>query len=228
VSFLTDDDPIPKRHVTAPSAVEWPVERWIRLPQILRPPADDAASVMERRRSVRRMQPASLREIVNVIGWVVARSRKSVHHTIPRSKALAASAGGLQAVEPILVPRLGARGFRFDGHSAQLAILRIEHPPKMESFRKQVREMAPHACECHAVIFVANMALAHACYERAESLVLRDAGVLQQTIHIAAEAFRLAALPLGILGRDACSAILPLNGGAEGVGVMLLGRHTVD
>lgn len=228
MSFPTDDDPRPKGHVTAPSAVEWPVERWIRLPQILRPLPDDAASVMERRRSVRRMQAASLREIVNMIGWVVARSCTSVHQTIPRSRALAASAGGLQAVEPILIPRFGARVFRFDGHSARLAILRLADPSMMESFRKRVREMAPHASECHAVVFAANMTLVRACYERADTLVLRDAGVLQQTVHIAAEAFRLAALPLGILGRDACGAILPSGSGVEGVGVMLLGRRPAD
>lgn len=183
---------------------------------------------MERRRSVRRMQAASLREIVNMIGWVVARSCTSVHQTIPRSRALAASAGGLQAVEPILIPRFGARVFRFDGHSARLAILRLADPSMMESFRKRVREMAPHASECHAVVFAANMTLVRACYERADTLVLRDAGVLQQTVHIAAEAFRLAALPLGILGRDACGAILPSGSGVEGVGVMLLGRRPAD
>lgn len=163
-----------------------------------------------------------------MIGWVVARSGASVYQTIPRSRALAASAGGLQAVEPILVPRFGPRVFRFDGHSARLGVLRPAASPIMERFKKRMTEMAPHACECHAIVFAANMTLARACYERAETLVLRDAGVLQQTVHIAAEAFRLAALPLGILGRDACDAIMPPDSGVEGVGVMLLGRHTAD
>lgn len=212
-------------HVTAPPAVEWPTERWIRLPQVLRPPPDDAASVMERRRSARRMDAAPLREIVNMIGWVVARSGASVHQNIPRSKALAASAGGLQVVRPILVPRVGARVLRFDGLSARLAILRVADRDMMEAFRKRVSHMAPHATGCHIVVFAADMALARACYEWADSLALRDAGVLQQTVHLAAEAFRMAALPLGILGREACGAILPPGTQVEGVGVMLVGRH---
>jgi len=163
-----------------------------------------------------------------MIGWVVARSGASVHQAIPRSRALAASAGGLHAVEPILVPRFGPRVFRFDGNSARLAILRSADPSMMNRFRERVKEMAPHASQCHVVVFAADMTLARACYERADTLVLRDAGALQQTVHIAAEAFRLAALPLGILGRDACRAIIPSGGGVEGVGVMLLGRQPAD
>jgi hypothetical protein len=173
---------------------------------------------MESRRSVRRIDAAPLREIVNMIGWVVASSGASVHQKIPRWKVLAASAGGLHVVEPILLSRIGARAFRFDGSSARIAILRVGEPSMMEAFRKRVSEMAPHAAGCHIVVLAADMPLARACYEWADSLVLRDAGALQQTLHLAAEAFRMAALPLGILGREACRAILPSGTGVEGAG----------
>lgn len=228
MSFLTEEEPRPRALVTAPSAVNWPISRWIRLPHILRPPPDDVAVVMERRRSTRRIDPAPLRETVNLIGWVVARSGISVHQNIPRSKALAASAGGLHVVEPILIPGSGARAFRFDGSSTQLAILRVAEPDMMDAFRTRVSQMAPHAVGCHVIVFAAHMPLARACYEWADSLVLRDAGALQQTVHLAAEAFRMAALPLGVLGREVCGAILPSGTGIEGVGAMLIGRPSFD
>jgi hypothetical protein len=224
VSLPTEEEPRPRSQVSAPPAVQWPIGRWIRLPRIVLPPPEDVAVVMERRRSVRRIDPARLREIANMVGWVVARSGASVHENIPRWKSLAASAGGLQVVEPILVPPIGTRAFRFDGSSARLAVLKLADPAMMETFRERVRGMAPRTAGCHIIVFAADMPRARACYEWADSLVLRDAGALLQTIHTAAEAFRMSALPLGILGQEACAAILPAGGGIEAVGAMIVGR----
>jgi hypothetical protein len=228
VSFPTDDEPRPRSSVSAPPRIAWPVVRSIRLPRVVRPPFDDVANVMERRRSVRNIYPAGLREIANMIAWVITPAGVSVCDGIPRSKSLAASSGGLHAVEPILVPPAGSRAFRFDGGSGRMEVLKVNDRQMMAAFRRRVGEMAPRSAGCHVAVFAADMPRARACYESADSLVLRDAGVLQQTLHFAVEAYRMSALPLGILGRLGVAAILSPGSGVEAVGAMIIGRRRIE
>jgi hypothetical protein len=228
VSFPTDDEPRPRPSVSTPPRIPWPVVRSIHLPPVVRPPFDDVAVVMERRRSVRHIDATGLREIANMIAWVVAPAGVSVYDGIQRSKSLAASSGGLHAVEPILVPPAGSRAFRFDGGSGRMEVLKVNNRSLMAAFRRSVGEMAPQSAACHVVVFAADMPRARACYESADSLVLRDAGVLQQTFHLAVEAYRMSALPLGILGRQAVEAILPTGSGVEAVGAIIIGRRRME
>lgn len=180
--------------------------------------------MMEGRRSVRRMNAASLREIVNMVGWVVTPSRVWSFDNGIRSRRLAASAGALHAVEPILIPPIGRRAFRVDGVSGRMEILRVADAELISAFRKKVADIVPNAAGCHAAVFAADFVRAHAFYDAAESLVLRDAGALLQTLHLASEAYRLSAVPLGILGGEVIEAILPADSGVRAVGVMIIGR----
>jgi hypothetical protein len=224
VTFLTDQDPEPKAPDTAAPAVAWPVTKAVRIPALARPPAADVAAVMERRRSVRRMSRASLREIANMMAWVLAPSRVWSLDNGTRSRRMAASAGALHVVEPILIPPVGRRAFRIDGLSARMEILEVSDAGLAAAFRRKVAELVPDAAGCHAVVLAADFVRASAFYDAVDSLVLRDAGALLQTLHLASEAYRLSAVPLGILGTEAIESILPAGSGVRAVGVMVIGR----
>jgi hypothetical protein len=159
-----------------------------------------------------------------MIAWVVTPSRVWSLDNGPRSRRLSASAGALHSVELILIPPVGRRAFRIDGVSGRMEILMVGDVKLIATFRKKVAEMVPMATGCYAAVFAADFVRARAFYHAAESLVLRDAGALLQTLHLASEAYRLSALPLGILGGEAIEAILPAGSGVGGVGVMIIGR----
>ena len=72
-------------------------------------------------------------------------------------------------------------------------------------------------------MLVGDMNRVAALYERPESLLWRDAGVLLQTLALVATAYRLALCPLGILGTAVVRA-LGLPEPILGVGVALIGR----
>ncbi|WP_153041057.1 hypothetical protein [Paraburkholderia monticola] len=69
---------------------------------------------------------------------------------------------------------------------------------------------------------VADMAKPKAAYENGESLLLRDAGALLQTLALATEWCGLGFCPLGILGNEVVSA-LPANEQLLAVGAAAIG-----
>jgi hypothetical protein len=105
-----------------------------------------------------------------------------------------------------------------------MEILRVADADLIAAFRRKVASIVPDAAGCHAIVFAADFVRARACYQEADSLIFRDSGALLQTLHLASEAYRLSALPLGILGGEVIRAILPAGSGIEGVGAMVIGR----
>jgi hypothetical protein len=105
-----------------------------------------------------------------------------------------------------------------------MEILRVADVGLISAFRKKVADMVPNAAGCYAAVFAADFVRARAFYDAADSLVLRDAGALLQTLHLASEAYRLSAVSLGILGGEVIEAIFPVDNGVRAVGVMIIGR----
>jgi hypothetical protein len=76
------------------------------------------------------------------------------------------------------------------------------------------------------IVLIADMGKSTAAYENSESLVLRDAGAMLQTIALASEWFGLGFCPLGILGNEVVAA-LPSSEQLLAVGAAAIGlsRH---
>ena len=98
----------------------------------------------------------------------------------------------------------------------------MSQPQRLRAFWKDCRQVLPEAAGT-AIVFAGDMNRVAARYERPESLLWRDGGVLLQTLALVATAFRLAFCPLGILGTAAIEAV-GLADHLTAVGVAMIGR----
>ena len=105
----------------------------------------------------------------------------------------------------------------------QIEVLRVSHRVALEEFVRDCYEILPLASGT-AIVLVGDMNRVSAFYERAESFLWRDGGVLMQTLALVATAYRLAFCPLGILG-DLVVRSLGLPKWASAVGVAMIGRR---
>ena len=151
------------------------------------------------------MARAPFREVVNAVAFGVRPRETEDNDAFGRSYRPSPSAGAIHPVDVLLVHG-GSRVFRYAPLAHQLEVLRVCRPQELSIFREDCREVLPTAAGT-AIVFVGDRNRIAALYERPESLLWRDAGVLLQTLALVATAFRLRFCPLGILGTAAIEAL---------------------
>ena len=138
-----------------------------------------------------------------------------------RSRRPSPSAGAIHPIDVLLVHGT-SRVFRYAPLTHQLEILRVSDPAALRSFVRDCHQILPEALGT-AIVLVGDMNRVATLYERPESLLWRDGGVLLQTLALVATAYRLAFCPLGVLGNAVVDA-LTLPEQVAAVGVALIGR----
>lgn len=185
----------------------------------------DFADVLNQRRSCREFGPLPADAMLAIVGALLSMSCRvqSVGDDslgFPISRRPSPSAGAIHPIHVIVnVPGFGC-WHRFDPNSRQL----VELPTSVavDEVRTSLDAVLP-ASNAALVLFVAEPSKTAAKYEHSESLVWRDAGVLQGIFAMAAEALGLGCTLLGITG-DPWSRQLLDKPGLQGVGAAFVGR----
>lgn len=222
----TDENPRP-REVPDPllGSVEWPVTRTIDCRPVVPPVDQSFTSTLEARRSCRVMVRAPLRVVVNAVAFATRPRQEMEGDFFGRSRRPSPSAGAIHPVEILFIH--GASSIlRYAAVNHQIEVLRVSHQEALEEFVRDCHQILPLASGT-AVVLVGDMNRVSAFYERAESFLWRDGGVLMQTLTLVATAYRLAFCPLGILG-DLVVHSLGLPEWASAVGVAMIGRRDED
>ena len=226
VSRHTDESPRPR---AVPDSnllrTEWPVTRALHCGDLVWPFEASFAATLEARRSQRAMTRATLREVVNAIAFAVRPREEVEGDPFGRTRRPSPSAGAIHPVDVLLVHG-PCRVFRYAPRTHHLEALRVSAREHLDAFVEDCCEVLPEASGT-GIVLVGNMNRVAALYERPESLLWRDAGVLLQTLALVATAYRLAFCPVGILGTPVLRA-LGLSESLLGVGVALIGRPPGD
>lgn len=225
MSTPTDKDPRPKVQPSVPASTVWPVRRIVRCPPVIAPPAQDFSTIIETRRSSRVMQPAPLREIVNLIAFTTRPRFVRENDLLLRSRRLSPSAGALHPLDVLVLDWRGSRRLlRYDAWAHQLEVLAVRQRQPLHSFIHKCADILP-AAQGTAIVLLGDLATVRAAYENPISLLWRDAGALLQTLALTATAYRLAFCPLGILGGEIVQALELNEDHIQPVGIGVIGRH---
>ena len=219
----TDVNPRP-REVPEPllATVEWPVTRIIDCRPVVPPIDRSFAATLEARRSCRVMLRAPLRVVVNAVAFATRPRQVMEGDYFGRSRRPSPSAGAIHPVETLFIH--GASSIlRYAAINHQIEVLRVSHQEALEAFVRDCHQILPLASGT-AIVLIGDMNRVSTFYERAESFLWRDGGVLMQTLALVATAYRLAFCPLGILG-DLVVDSLGLPEWASAVGVAMIGRR---
>jgi hypothetical protein len=125
-------------------------------------------------------------------------------------------------VTPILVSGSGyPRAWQCRPEAGEVDVLKIADSLAIRRLRDEARDLLPDCRGCDLVVLASDDDLLAAAYETWQSLALRDAGALLQTLALAATALGLGFCPLGILGGAALQALAsPRRFRALGVAVV--------
>lgn len=217
------DDPQPRSINGRVPELRWAVRRSIRCPPVVPPIAQTFSTVLEMRRSERMIDPATLREIVNVIGFATRPRFILANDPLGRSRRPAGSGGALHAIDIVLAAlQCPTRIMRYQPLEHALDLLRLQEASFVQAFARRCGECLPHA-HATALILIGNVGRLSAAYEHPESVLWRDAGTLLQTLALVSTAYRLAFCPAGILGHEIISA-LALGDNAIACGAAIIGR----
>lgn len=205
MALPTDGEPRPRAVVGEASTVDWPVLCTLRCAKVTPPQDTPFSSVLERRRSRRRMSRLPLRELSSVLAFALGPRAVLSGDRRGRSLRPSPSAGALHPVELLLVD--GLRVFRYMPMTHELDLLRVSRPEVLRAFSRECGKILPTAHRGTAVVLAGEMQRVATVYEHPESLLWRDAGALLQTLALVVAAYGLAFCPLGILGRSVLEAI---------------------
>jgi hypothetical protein len=162
--------------------------------------------VLEHRRSYRQVTRAPLNEIINALGFAMRPRFWKDNDLFGRTRRPAISAGALHPLTALIIPnRDDHRIFRYDAVQHCLELLQTD-TASLKAWLQRPAELLPDA-DGSIIILVADIAISGAVYERAESLVWRDAGALLQTVAMVCTAYRLAFCPLALLGTEVVATL---------------------
>lgn len=170
------------------------------------------------------MTYAPLREIVNLVAFATRPRFILAGDALKRTRRPAPSAGALHPLDIVLVDWRGTpRLLRYDPISHRLEVLITKDScDHLDELACAMAEILPHA-RGTAIALLGDIVRVGAVYEDGDTLFWRDAGVLLQTLFVAATAYRLAFCPLGILGHELVRA-LGLAQRLTPAGVAMIGR----
>jgi hypothetical protein len=213
--------PTPRAEPGTYSPIVWPAHRVLPLP---RPSSDATRSVAETlagRRSSRSFSSLPLQALGSLL-WHSARTIERVPSPYGFELELRPSPSG-GAIHPIhLIIWLPERG-EWAWYSARAHRLHLlgAHAAALDRLLEAARTLLPD-CSGTVIACVAEPGLTQAKYEHVDSVIWRDAGILQGTLGIVAASLDLQFCLLGLTGNPwVCS--LADEGRLSGVGVAATG-----
>jgi hypothetical protein len=162
------------------------------------------------------MPPSKLAALLGAVSRV--HDRRETAFGFPIERRPTPSAGAIHPIH-IVVSGPGTPWSRYD--AASHSLYRLSNGHLLEPLHPACAELI-EAPEAWILLFVAEPGLTAAKYAFAQSLVWRDAGVLQGTLAIAAEALDIGYCLLGITGEPWASGLANQHE-LVGVGVALAG-----
>lgn len=209
-------EPVVRESPSTYQPYSWSFEQTIGLP-IPGPLEND-----RKRRSTRAFAPVSLLSLSKLL-WYAARCEETISSQLGFELQLrpAPSAGAIHPIH-ILVELSPAHPWsRYDPVLHQLQVL--SEPRALKELRSNAERYVDPGDGC-LMAFVAEPGMTEAKYANCESLIWRDAGVLQGVVALTAARADLALCLLGLTGDH---AIVSLSGGCQlqGVGVAILGAR---
>jgi len=214
--------PVPRESAEPYAPVEWPMAQSIALPlQDVTWPTMSA--VLASRRTRRDFAPVPL-SLLSTWLWHTMRTQATApspmgfaieHRPVP-------SAGAIHPIHLVLELASGQGWARYNPQEHSLDVLPGDPTP--------LGALAAHCDEVVArgrgqlALFVAESGKTNAKYADGESLVWRDAGILQGALSLAAEALDLNFCLLGVTGNPWAQS-LSEQGKLQGVGAAILGAR---
>ncbi|WP_424681013.1 nitroreductase family protein [Frateuria sp. YIM B11624] len=187
-------------------------------------PVVDSAllNTLRGRRSARQFGRLSEEDLAALL-WSVAACKESVDSPMgfPLERRGVPSAGAIHPIHILVCDSYSRTLSRYDGLSHTLQRLDVLAPVDLLAMLGEILPMQDGTL----LLFVAEPGKTDAKYADPVSLVLRDAGVLQGAMAIAAEALGLNFCLLGATG-DPWIAALSDEGKLRGVGAALVGSRT--
>lgn len=216
-------DPSPRAVPTPYFPVQWHAVDEIRLEPGVAPLQVDLAGVLASRRSASAFELLSVQALGGLL-WYVARTLALApspygfelqHRPVP-------SAGAIHPIHVVLQIPGRDKWARYDARTHRLAVLGNSADVLHHLRAEAARIVDPGRGTL--VAFVAEPGLTAAKYENPESLLWRDAGVLQGAISLVAEAVGLNLCLLGATGNPWVGRLAE-EGKLTGVGLGILGAR---
>jgi hypothetical protein len=210
---------IPRRHL----ALRWPVLQRIKTFPIIPPPAMTFPDLVEARRSVRKIGPIPLRDVLNYVAFATYARFELVDDNLGRTQRPAMSAGALHPIDVLVISGLKSpHVFRCDAEHHQVERLRVSNPEALKQFLAKAYALLPEA-EGSFLALVADSDKTQAVYRDCVSLIWRDAGALLQTLNLCAIAYGMGFCAMGILGQELIEALFTRDCSAIAVGAACVG-----
>lgn len=221
--WLLHDDPSPREASTPYSPFEWEVRQRRVLPIAEGQELAPMAITLEHRRSVRSFAPLP-NGLLGSLLWHGARTKESALSTerVQIEHRMTPSAGAIHPIHLLVQLSDEKEWARYNSQEHSLDVL-----------ANTSGCLYPLIEHCEAVlprgggllmIFVAEPGKTAAKYEHPESLIWRDAGILQGSLGLVAASLGLSYCLLGITGNPWVSALSD-EGKLQGVGVSVLGAR---
>lgn len=123
----------------------WPVRQSLRCPPVVAPPPQDFSTIVEARRSARAMRHASLRELVNVIGFATRPRFLRDDKSLARSRRPSPSSGALHPIDVLLVDWRGSpRVMRYDTWEHRLELLIVGNTKALGDLAQKCLDILPN------------------------------------------------------------------------------------
>lgn len=219
--------PFPRSEALIYSPLEWPESNIYPLEDIqlsaLSHSARSFAAIMAERQTRYGFGAMSMQELGSLLALTCkVRSVGSCQMGFPLSKRPAPSAGAIHPIHVVIHLADSPVLHRYDPFAH--ALLELTCKVNTSDLRCAMNNVV-NCGDGVLLMFVAEFGLTDAKYENAESLVWRDAGILQGYFSIAAESLSLRFVPLGITGEPWASSITGQRG-LTGVGCAVVGTAT--
>jgi SagB-type dehydrogenase family enzyme len=220
VPVRPNSDPRLRESAGRAQTFAWPVADIVALPIPERVSPDPFFEVLARRRTRRTFLPMNTQSLGTLL-WHGARVKESGHRELgfALSKRPAPSAGAIHPVHLLLAGESVSGWNLYDPWKH--ALHRLCAPVGFEEACGSLRQLADLS-GATLLTFVVEPAMSEAKYDNAGSLVWRDAGALQATLGLVAEALGLSWCSLGVTGDAWVERLFPRSG-LLGVGCALVG-----
>lgn len=196
---------------------------YLPLPHV---PTLDFFAVLRARRTRRSFGPLS-QAAMSILLWYTGKTLVSASTAAPRwEHRVPPSAGGRHPLDIVVTrwPDIDSPAFLYDPLAHAARKLRLSQPAALQGLLLHADQVL--ALQNGVVLWhVAQFQRTLSGYSGGESLVWRDAGALQATTCMVAEAIGLACCPLGMTGEPWVSRALASGSAAVGVGGCVVGSR---
>jgi hypothetical protein len=199
--MLLTEEPVPLS-LKAYSDFCWPVEFSSGIERYKVPHGRSFVDVYESRRSIRELKRVPLDLLAGALLFALEPRWLNDADALKRTKRPSVSAGALHPISVILF--FESDVYLVNAGRAELDRLLFPEQ-KRRHWIEKCHQVMPKANGAFLVL-IADIARPEIAYENFESLLLRDAGALLQTIGLVAELFGLGFCPMGVLGTEVANS----------------------